>query len=236
MIIEDDYIWETLNNSRQTKPNAEWLHNSYDPNMNYELRQEIAFRLGQLSQVGWIKIQALLNKYGNKDELILGAGLTYQPEAKKWLLQHLYNGKLINIKVIEALACWGGSLPIELIKKILEEKSEKLKIAGLELLKFKAHTLSDTDLLRICKSHLDDFREEVVIKTITILQRRESFDICMAISDVIKNGSDKSAYFGLMALGSIGNEISKNILLDLVNNLENDEHKELAKKQLHFEI
>ena len=31
----------------------------------------------------------------------------------------------MNLKVIEALACWGGSLPIELIKKILEEKSEK---------------------------------------------------------------------------------------------------------------
>ena len=39
-----------------------------------------------------------------------------------------------------------------------------------------------------------------------------------------------------MALGSIGTEISKNILLDLVKNLNNAQRKELAKKQLNFEI
>jgi len=142
----------------------------------------------------------------------------------------------MNIKVVEALACWGGTLPIELIKKTLEEKSQQMKIAGLELLKFKAHLLSDYDLLEIAKSPLNDFREEIVIKTLTIIQRRESLDICEAIRDVIEKGSDKSAYYGLMALGSIGTEISKNILFDLVKNLKNAERKELAKKQLNFEI
>ena len=39
-----------------------------------------------------------------------------------------------------------------------------------------------------------------------------------------------------MALGSIGTEISKKILFDLVKNLKNAERKELAKKQLNFEI
>ncbi len=65
----------------------------------------------------------------------------------------------------------------------------------------------------------------------------------MAIRDVIQKGSDKSAYYGLMALGSIGTDIgsigtdiSKNILLDLVKNLKNSQHKELAKKQLNLEI
>jgi len=134
------------------------------------------------------------------------------------------------------LACWGGTLPIELIKKTLEEKSAQMKIAGLELLKFKAHLLSDYDLLDIAKSPLNDFREEIVIKTQTIIQRRESLDICEAIRDVIQTGSDKSAYYGLRALGAIGTEISKNILLDLVKNLKNPERKELAKKQLNFEI
>ena len=142
----------------------------------------------------------------------------------------------MNIKVVEALACWGGTLPIELIKKILEEKSENMKIAGLELLKFKAHLLSDFELIEITKSLLNDFREEIVIKTLTILQRRESLDICIAISDVIKKGSDKSAYYGLMALGSIGTEISKTILLDLVKDLKNIQLKELAQKQLKLEI
>ena len=39
-----------------------------------------------------------------------------------------------------------------------------------------------------------------------------------------------------MALGSIGSEISKNTLLDLVKNLKNTQRKELAKKQLNLEI
>ena len=146
MIIEESNIWDTINNAKKTKPSAEWLKNAYNPNINFELRQEIAIRLGQLSKVGWIKIKDLIHKYGNQDELILAAGLTYQDEAKAWLLKHLYSDDTMNIKVVEALACWGGTLPIELIKKILEEKSEKMKIAGLELLKFKAHLLSDFDL------------------------------------------------------------------------------------------
>ena len=236
MIINESNILDTLNNAKKTKPSAEWLKNAYNPSINYELRQEIASRLGQLSNMGWIKIKDLINTYGNKDELILAAGITYQEDAKEWLLKHLYNDETMNIKVVEALACWGGTLTIELIKNILEDKREQMKIAGLELLKFKAHLLSDSDLLDIAKSPLNDFREEIVIKTLTIIQRRESLDICMAISDVIQKGSDKSAYFGLMALGSIGTEISKNILLDLVKNLKNAQRKELAKKQLNFEI
>ena len=52
--------------------------------------------------------------------------------------------------MIEALACWGGSLPIEFIEKILKNKNEKIRLAGLELLKFKAHELSDKNLLEIC--------------------------------------------------------------------------------------
>tara|TARA_B100001093_G_scaffold422354_1_gene414900 strand:- start:261 stop:971 length:711 start_codon:yes stop_codon:yes gene_type:complete len=236
MIINESNILDTLNNAKKTKPSAEWLKNAYNPSINYELRQEIASRLGQLSNIGWIKIKDLINTYGNKDELILAAGITYQEDAKEWLLKHLYNDDTMNIKVVEALACWGGTLTIELIKNILEDKREQMKIAGLELLKFKAHLLSDSDLLDIAKSPLNDFREEIVIKTLTIIQRRESLDICMAISDVIQKGSDKSAYYGLMALGSIGTEISKNILLDLVKNLKNAQRKELAKKQLNFEI
>tara|TARA_Y100001968_G_scaffold135832_1_gene123889 strand:+ start:394 stop:1104 length:711 start_codon:yes stop_codon:yes gene_type:complete len=236
MITEESNIWDTINNSKKTKPSAEWLKNAYNPNISFELRQAITIHLGQLSQVGWVKIKDLIKTYGNKDELILAAGLTNQDDAKQWLLKNLYNNEEMNIKVVEALACWGGTLPIELIKKILEEKSEKMRIAGLELLKFKAHLLSDFELLDIAKSPLNDFRENIVIKTLTIIQKRESLDICNAISDIIKKGSDKSAYFGLMALGSIGSEVSKNTLLDLAKNLKHSQRKELAKKQLNLEI
>ena len=125
MIIEDSNIWDTINNAKKTKPSAEWLQDAYNPNINFELRQEIAIRLGQLSKVGWIKIKDLLKTYGNKDELILAAGLTYQDDAKEWLLNHLYSDDTMNIKVVEALACWGGTLPIELIKKTLKKKVNK---------------------------------------------------------------------------------------------------------------
>ena len=236
MITEESNILDTLNNAKKTKPSAEWLKNAYNPNIKFDLRQAIAIHLGQLAGVGWIKIKELIKTYGNQDELILAAGLTYQEDAKLWLLKNLYVNEEINIKVVEALACWGGTLPIELIKTILEEKSEKMKIAGLELLKFKAHLLSDFELLDIAKSPLNDFREDIVIKTLTIIQRRESLDTCKAISDIIKKGTDRSAYFGLMALGSIGNEASKKTLLDLAQNLKNRQRKELAKKQLNLEI
>ena len=106
MIIEESNIWDTINNAKKTKPSAEWLKTAYNPNINFELRQEIAIRLGQLSKVGWIKIKDLLKTYGNKDELILAAGLTYQDDAKEWLLNHLYSDDTMNIKVVEALACW----------------------------------------------------------------------------------------------------------------------------------
>ena len=236
MITEESKIWDTLNNAKKTKPSAVWLKNAYNRNISFELRQEIANHLGQLSGIGWIKIKELIKTYGLQDELIIASGLTYQDDAKLWLLEHLYINGGMNVKVVEALACWGGTLPIELIKKILEEKSEKIKIAGLELLKFKAHLLSDFELLDIAKSPLNDFRENIVIKTLTIIQKRESLDICNAISDIIKKGSDKSAYFGLMALGSIGSEVSKNTLLELVKNLKNTQRKELAKKQLNSVI
>ena len=85
MIIEESNIWDTINNAKKIKPSAEWLKNAYNLNINLELRQEIAIRLGQLSKVGWIKIKDLINKYGNKDELILAAGLTYQNDAKECL-------------------------------------------------------------------------------------------------------------------------------------------------------
>tara|TARA_Y100001968_G_scaffold311178_1_gene332965 strand:- start:63 stop:398 length:336 start_codon:yes stop_codon:yes gene_type:complete len=111
-----------------------------------------------------------------------------------------------------------------------------MKIAGLELLKFKAHLLSDFELLAMAKSPLNDFREEIVIKMLTIIQRRESLDFCNIRSDIIKKGSDKSAYSDLIALVSIGSEVCKNTLLDLAQNLNNAQRKELTKKQLNLEI
>ncbi len=52
MIIEESNRWDTNNNEKTTKPSAEPLKNAYTPNINCELRQEIAIHLGQLSKVG----------------------------------------------------------------------------------------------------------------------------------------------------------------------------------------
>ncbi len=84
------------------------------------------------------------------------------------------------------------------------------------------------------KSPFNDFRENIVIKTLTIIQRRESLDIYEAMTNIIIKGSDRSAYIGLMALGSIENEASKNTLIDFVKNLNNNQRKELTKKQLNL--
>ena len=62
MITEENNILYTLNNAKKSKPSNEWLKNAYNPNISIELRQEIAIRLGQLSQTRWIKIKTMALK------------------------------------------------------------------------------------------------------------------------------------------------------------------------------
>ena len=79
---------------------------------------------------------------------------------------------------------------------------------------------------------LDDFREEVVIEVIKILQRRDETIIIKCISQVAMNGTDLTVETALIALGSIGTEESVIALSSLCRHLTNRTHRQMAYKQL----
>ena len=107
-----------------------------------------------------------------------------------------------------------------------------MRLAGLNLLRFKSHLLNATEILELVEDLLDDFREEVVIEVIKILQRREEEEIIKCISEVAMNGTDKTVETALMALGSIGTEESVISLSSLCRRLTKSSHKQMAYKQL----
>ena len=102
----------------------------------------------------------------------------------------------------------------------------------MNLLNFKAHLLNETELIELVKDLLDDFREEVVIETIKILQRRNEERIIQLISQAARKGRGKTVEIALMALGSIGTKNSILQLSELYSDLTTTTHKEMAKKQL----
>ena len=186
----------------------------YSDELSIELRQKIAEKLGLLSKKGWPTIKALLSQYGAQEELIMAAGISHQAEAKSWLINFLDTDNF-NLIGLKALGCWGASLPLTLIKKTLKHPKQTIRLAGLELLHFKAHQLSDDELLAITQETRCDFRDPVVLATIKILQRRDSLDICNALSKIARLGSGSSGEAAILALGSIGNSNSIKILFDL---------------------
>ncbi len=232
MDTKEAMIWQKINNVRKTKLSPEWLGEAYTSSDSLSLRIAIAEQLGFLSKEGWITLKQLLKTHGLQPELIQAAGACHQQEAKSFLLQTLKKENEMNIVILEALACWGASISEDLIKRVLREPALRFRLAGLELLKFKAHQLNDSDLLWLSKELLSDIREQVVIKTIKILQRRDSIDICNSIGTVALHGTDCSAEVALMALGSIGSMNSKKILKELANKLPKGRRLDLTKKQI----
>ncbi len=232
MNSHEDLIWEQLNKSKKNRPTPQWLANTYSPELSNDLRMALAEELGQLSQEGWIIIKTLIDTHGPQVDLIHAAGLCHQAAAREWLMHHLEEGDQFNIHILKALACWGAFLPKELLVQILGEPEEATRLAGLELLKFKAHQLNNSDLLKITKEILTDIRDPVVIAAIRILQRREGVDICNRIAEVAKNGSDSTAKVALMALGSIATSDSEATLIMLCKNLTIESRRDLARKQL----
>ncbi len=232
MEYNEKEILEKINNRKKIKAEEDWLSNIYSLNLSTSIRESIAEQLGLLAEKGWLKIQILIKKYGPQPELIKAAGISHQKEAKKLLLDLLYDQKKFNLIVLQALGCWGESLPIGLITEIIKDSNQEIRLAGLELLSFKAKELNDNELISITKVMLNDINEQIVIKTIKILQRRDSLEICKLLADVAKNGSDKASYNAIIGLGSIGTEASSYTLSELCKQLPPGKHYDLAIKQI----
>ena len=114
----------------------------------------------------------------------------------------------------------------------MKSKSQAIRIAGLELLSFKSHLLHETELLELVNEPLKDFRDEVVIKGIKILQRRNEDAVIDRLKQLALNGSYLIAEQALIALGSIGTKYSSRQISELITQLDIKELQQKAKKQL----
>ncbi len=232
MSHKETFLWERLQKARQVPLQANWLGTVYSPQLSKELRIALSEHLGQLAKEGWPTIALLIKTHNLQPELIKAAGLCHQPAARDWLISLLDQETKFHLEVIQALACWGALLPNHLLEDILKAPNQAMRIAGLDLLSFKAHHLNEKELLQLTKELLVDIRDPIVIRTINILQRRDEVVISKKIGELAINGSEAAAHAALMALGSIGTKDSQTILSILSEQLPNGNRRALALKQL----
>ena len=212
-----------------------WIEQAYSKSLPYEIKLLLCERLGFLADKGWNSIKSLIKRYGRQPELIYAVGICHQIEARDFLLNQLEEQKELDINILKALACWGAVLTNSQLELILKSKSQAIRIAGLELLSFKSHLLNETELLSLIHEPLNDFRDEVVIKVIKVLQRRNENAVIDRLKQLALNGSYPIAEQSLIALGSIGTKYSSRQISELINQLDIQELQQKAKKQLSIQ-
>ena len=230
--IDEATLWDRLANARRIPLNPTWLGEIFSPSLSDELRFAVAERLGILAETGWPIIRTLIQQHGIQPELIHAAGLCHQPEAKDWLLTQLNQSNDPDAFLLNALSCWGAELTQSDFQHILQLPSQAQRLAGLNLLSFKSHQLQANELLQLCESTLQDWRDPVVIACIRLLQRRDDIAISTRLSILVQEGSDAVAEAALRALGCMATTHSKMALKSLSVELTNQERREQAVRQL----
>ena len=236
--VNEAALWERLSQSSRRAPlEPSWLGEVYSPSLSVALRKALAEKIGMLAEAGWPLVQELVQRHGVQQELILAAGLTHQPESRDWLLELLEHiDSELNadqaLVVLQALACWGGELPLPLIKQTLALPGLQLRLAGLQLLSFHAYQLDDITLLGLCEPLLRDFRDPVALAAIRLLQRRDGPEVSERLAQLSCAGSDAVGAAALRALGCIATPTSQRWLLELSQSLPEGERRQLACKQL----
>ena len=230
--IDEATLWGRLSNARRIPLNPTWLGEIFSPSLSDELRFAVAERLGMLAETGWPIIRTLIQQHGIQPELIHAAGLCHQPEAKDWLLTQLNQSNDPDAFLLNALSCWGAELTQSDFQHILQLPSQAQRLAGLNLLSFKSHQLQANELLQLCESTLQDWRDPVVIACIRLLQRRDDIAISTRLSILVQEGSDAVAEAALRALGCMATTHSKMALKSLSVELTNQERREQAVRQL----
>ncbi|QNJ33124.1 Armadillo-like helical-containing protein [Synechococcus sp. PROS-9-1] len=230
--IDEATLWDRLANARRIPLNPTWLGEIFSPSLSDELRFAVAERLGMLAETGWPIIRTLIQQHGIQPELIHAAGLCHQPEAKDWLLTQLNQSNDPDAFLLNALSCWGAELTYSDFQHILQLPSQAQRLAGLNLLSFKSHQLQANELLQLCESTLQDWRDPVVIACIRLLQRRDDIAISTRLSILVQEGSDAVAEAALRALGCMATTHSKMALKSLSVELTNQERREQAVRQL----
>lgn len=227
-------LWERLTQSRRIPLEPHWLGEIYSPSFSFELRRAICEKLGMLSEQGWPFIEQLIQQFGPLPDLVMAAGLCHQPQARDWLLNQLSNcdSNENTLCILEALTCWGADVNHDMVQNCLNHPNQNYRLAGLQLLSFRAHILSDEEILTSCAEPLNDFRDPVVIAAIRVLQRRDGSTISDQLATLCSHGSEQVAAAALRALGCIATAYSQRCLLKLSQSLENPSRKQLACQQL----
>ena len=228
-------IWEKLGNSRQVPLEPSWLKSVYSPTLTSDLRQALCEKMGILGDRGWPIIEQLLQRYGDLPDLVMAAGLCHQIEAREWLLELLErseNNETLRLVIVQSLSCWGAEVPIAILTKCLHHPGQEYRLAGLQLLQFRAHRLTDEEILGYCNEALNDFRDSVVIAAIRIIQRRDGKAISERLSGLCQKGSDIVADTAIRALSCIATKDSQNYLSELSKTLKNESRKSLVLKKL----
>ena len=233
LICKEEVLREKIYLTRKSSSlDPSWLADVYSSSLAEDLRYSISERLGSLGEKGWQHLKRLIDQEGIQPEFIYASGLCYQSEAKDWLFSQLNSKSKFQVETLQALSCWGADFSIQLLKEILSEESQDIRLAGLEILNFKAHQINDELLIEILKEPISDFREAVVLKAIRVLQRRDGIIVCNELAKIVKHSNQKTSDAALIALGSIANRNSIQVLLRLSQSLENGQKKEMAFKQL----
>ena len=228
-------ILDKINKAGKTSIEGDWLVQVYSPNLSIKLKQSITERIGIMSKEGWILIKLLIKQHGIQPDLIHAAGICHHREAKDWLLKLLKSNEEFAIEILHALKCWGGYLSISFFQSLLSDPNESKRLAGLELLKFKAYQLSENELLDLTEELLKDSSDTIIIAAIKVLQKRDGVHICNQIVQVAQTRSYKVAYAAIIALGAIATESSYKGLIQLKQNLSNEKLQDVAIKQINHQ-
>lgn len=236
MHSDESVLWERLAQSRRAPLEPSWLGESYSPSLSNDLRRALCEKLGMLAEQGWPIIQLLLQKHGLEPDLLMAAGLCHQPESRDWLIQQLQSGQQhdenLQLSLVQALSCWGADVPEEIVVDCLNHPAQQQRLAGLQLLIFRAYTLNDQELLELCEPVLQDFRDPVVIAAIRLLQRRDGASITERLSQLSETGSESISDAAIRALGCIGTSTSQRCLLEISQTLNDENRRKMACQQL----
>ena len=214
-------ILEILNGLGSKKLDLDILFSFYSLELSYEIRKIIAEKIGMQEREGYFLIEKMIRKFGLKVEFIEALKLTNEKYAKDLLLKNLYQNNKLNIHIINALEPWGAEIELKLIREIFDICETEFWIAGLNMLHFKAHQLTDEKLLSFIYQIkiYDNFK--INYKIISILKRRESEIVCKLLYKYSLNKESEIAKYAIFSLGSIWNDNSFEQLSKLEREIRN---------------
>ena len=224
-------ILEILNGLGSKKLDLDILFSFYSLELSYEIRKIIAEKIGMQEREGYFLIEKMIKKFGLKVEFIEALKLTNEKYAKDLLLKNLYQNNKLNIHIINALEPWGAEIELKLIREIFDICETEFWIAGLNILHFKAHQLTDEKLLSFIYQIkiYDNFK--INYKIISILKRRESEIVCKLLYKYSLNKELEIAKYAIFSLGSIWNDNSFKQLSKLEDEIKDSSLLKCIKNQ-----